>query len=341
MSAESNSQNALSIRKKLIRRSQALSRARQFFLSRGLIETDCLLLGQSASIDLHIDLFSVDSPIHGKRFLFSSPEYPMKRLLAAGSGDIFYLGHVFRHEEAGRFHSPEFTMAEWYRVGFTFNEMIQETLDFILDTLQLERSEESISDDWDILHLTYEEAFLDYCHLNPHTIPLGQLQKKASEIIEKLNLSIPFNLADSSRDEILHLLMSLSIEPALKREKTIAVLSHYPSSQAALAQTVASSSKEYSVSERFEIYVEGLEVANGYHELIDPIEQRRRFLIENEERIKTGKESYPIDERFLRALSEDNPPPSCGVAVGFDRLLMKLFKASSISEVLPIGWSEA
>ncbi len=323
----------LKTKERLLQRSQALQKARQFFLKKGCIETDCLMLGTSAAIDLHIDLFSIDSLIHGKRFLFSSPEYPMKRLLSEGSGDIFYLGHVFRHEEAGRCHSPEFTMAEWYRIGFSFENMIEETVEFISDTLS---SFQDISK-WHIVKTSYKEIFEKICKINPLKITLDELKQVTQTLLSERQIIAHFSFDTESKDDLLHLLMSQVIEPSLIQKKTIFVITHYPSSQSALARNIQKDGDV--VSERFEIYVEGIEIANGYHELVDYQEQMARFLKDNNERREAGKEEYPLDTRFLYALEQIGLPNCSGVAVGFDRLLMVTWNTYSIEHVMPLPWN--
>jgi lysyl-tRNA synthetase class 2 len=304
-------------REKICQRAQALCQARSFFSKRNIIEVDCLALCEFPSIDLNIDLFLVPSHIHGDRFLFSSPEYQMKRMLAHGSGDIFYLGHVWRHEEAGKKHSPEFLMAEWYRCGFSFEEMIQETIEFI----------ECFTGKKAVCHLSYREAFIQALSLDPFTAS----QEELIAICQKIE---GYPLKNASKDDLLNLLMGLYVEPSFDKE-AITVISHYPASQAALAQHIHIDG--HKVAERFEIYHSGLELANGFHELADHKEQRTRFLEDNRGRESLGKEAYPIDEHFLHAL-EKGLPDCCGVAVGMDRLFMIQEKCSSLHDTIPLSW---
>ena len=308
------------LRSKLTRRAEAFSLARSFFTKRGLIEVDPIVLCSSASIDVNIDLFAASSPIHGRRYLFSSPEYAMKRLLSDGSGDIFYLGHVWRHEDAGQRHSPEFMMAEWYRLGMTFNEIMEETAQFA--ELFIGKRTHRL--------LPYREAFQTYANIDPFTASDEQL-------IEACRPFQGYPVDQSSRDELLNLLLAMKVEPRMD-PKEITALYHYPASQAALARHVTVDG--FPVAERFELYCEGLELANGYHELADGSEQRGRFVADNAERVRLGKEPYPIDERFLCALTK-GLPDCCGVAVGVDRLLMVREAAKAIAEIMPIGWSES
>ncbi len=312
MSAESNV-----VRAKLSRRAEALALARLFFAERGIVEVDCLALTTKAPTDVNIDLFSTFSPIHGRRFLFSSPEFPMKRLLSAGSGDIFYLGHVWRHEDAGDRHSPEFLLAEWYRIGISFAEIIDETIEFVGRFIGNHPTR----------FVSYREAFQRYASLDPFTASLEELQAACSHVQG-------YPLEHSSRDDLLNLILALKVEPAFDPHE-ITLLYHYPASQAALARHTEE--EGHMVAERFEIYCQGLELANGYHELADPNEQKTRFLADNAVRRHRGKEEYPIDDRFLLAL-ERGLPDCCGVAVGVDRLLMLREQASSIGDVMPMAW---
>jgi len=297
-------------------RAEALSLARSFFAKKNILEVDCIALTQAASIDVNIDLFAVSSPTHGTRFLFSSPEYQVKRMLSNGSGDIFYLGHVWRHEEQGKNHSPEFLMAEWYRLGFSFSEMIEETIAFVeLFTGQKPHT-----------HLSYRQAFLNARALDPFTA-------SDKELID----ACPATYSPSSRDEALNLLLALYVEPSFDPD-AITVLYHYPASQAALSQHVLSDG--HRVGERFELYCQGLELANGFHELTDAREQRRRFIEDNLLREQQGKEPYPIDEAFLQAL-EKGLPDCCGVAVGVDRLLMIQHDHDQIKKTFAIDWQRS
>lgn len=244
----------------------------------------------------------------------------MKRLLADGSGDIFYLGHVWRHEEAGRRHSPEFLMAEWYRVGYSFDEMISETIEFVKLFIGNRKS----------TLLSYQEAFIQYAKIDPFTCSNQDV----------LNLCTEFDgypIQTASRDELLNLVLGLKIEPRFPKDE-ITVLYQYPASMAALARRVHKSG--HSVAERFEIYCEGLELANGYCELTNGTEQRERFVEDTAERARLGKALYPIDERFLASLAQGLPSCS-GVAVGVDRLMMIEEKMEEIGQILPIAWTDA
>ena len=309
-----------SVHTKLQKRAEGIALARSYFANLNVLEVDCLALSAKASIDVNIDLFSTPSPIHGQRFLFSSPEYAMKRLLCQGSGDIFYLGHVWRHEEAGERHSPEFLLAEWYRVGIPFPQMMEETVEFAELFIGKRRRH----------FFSYREAFLEYAQIDPFAAPEAELREACAGFEG-------YPIHESSRDDLLNLLLAMKVEPCFEKE-AITVLFHYPASQAALARQTTENG--HRVAERFEIYCGGLELANGYHELTDAKEQRSRFVNDNAQRVAIGKEPYPIDENFLASL-ETGLPDCCGVAVGVDRLLMLREGTTRIADVMPISWEMA
>ncbi len=285
-------------------RAKMLSDVRAFFFQREVMEVDCPLLTQKASVDAHIDLIQAKYAHKHTRYLHSSPEYGMKRLLAEGAPDIYQLSHVFRDAEWGQNHSPEFMMAEWYRKGFSFEELIEESVDFIclfLGPLKF-RS------------MGYREVFQHYLGID--------------------YLQLPFD----GRDDHLNLLLGDKIEPQLGQDGELFVLTHYPASQAALSKKVQIGDEW--ASERFEIYFKGVELANGYCELTDVKEQKLRFEEANSKRIEYGKESLPIDTFFLEAL--DKGLPECaGVAIGFDRLMMLRHDCRELAEVLPFPWDRA
>lgn len=299
-----------------------LHKARMFFMERGLLEVDCPILSASASVDAHIDLIPATTP-WGTRYMHSSPEYGMKRLLAMGIGDIYQLSHVFRDGDSGSKHNPEFMMAEWYRVGMPFEELISETCDFIRLFLG----------DIKTTLISYREAFQRYGGFDYLSISNEEL----ISLLKSKGIEPYANIEDEGKDALLNIVMGLLIEPNLGKEGLCA-LAYYPSSQAALAQTRLRG--EEKVAERFEVYYQGMELCNGYHELADPKEQRQRFIESNAARKTLGKDVLPIDENFLQAL-ELGLPESCGVAVGFDRLMMLRHQTSQIADVIPFSWNEA
>jgi lysyl-tRNA synthetase class 2 len=299
-----------------------LQKARAFFAKRNVMEVDCPALSQSAPVALHIDVMKVALKNDEIGYLHTSPEYGMKRLLAAGIGDIYQISHVFRDGEIGPLHNPEFTMAEWYRLGISFQEMITETLDFIRLFLG----------DLPSSAMNYREMLKKY---------LGIDYLADSDLLnyaETHGLDLPHDACAWDRDTLLTLLISFFIEPHLGNQELF-VLQYYPASQAALSKTIALDDGE-KVACRFEVYYRGIELANGYHELTDAVEQRKRLEDSNRARLDAGKDALKIDERFLEAL-ESGLPDCCGVAVGFDRLLMLKHQEKDLKNLLPMTWEES
>lgn len=304
-------------------RAAMMAQARLFFSERDVVEVDCPILTSAASVDAHIDLIATDEQGLFHRFLHTSPEYAMKRLLAEGSGDIYQLGHVFRRGEYGKRHNPEFMMAEWYRCSFTFEQMVEETAAFIrlfLGPLPLEL-------------LTYNEVFMRHASCDIDTAD-------ASELCRLLKGAGAEPYAAEGvlleKEELANQLLAVAVEPLLGNNCLTAIWG-YPKEQAALARTRHFENRE--VAERFEIYYKGIELCNGYHELTDSCEQRRRFVEANKQRVAMKKEALPIDERFLAAL-EKGVPDCCGVAVGFDRLMMLRHGFDKLSPILPFSWEQ-
>ncbi len=299
-----------------------LSCVRSFFKERNVLEVDCPALSQAAPIDAHIDVMHIAM---GKEtgYLHTSPEYGMKRLLSEGIGDIYQLSHVFRREECGRLHNPEFMMAEWYRVGFSFDALIDETIDFIRLFIR----------DPLIRTYTYREALKKYTGIDYVTITRKELGAKTLALIPHL----PSAALEWNKDTLLNCLMSFVVEPQLSEDE-FSIIKYFPASQAALSQTTAIDQER--VAKRFEIYYKGIELANGYHELTCPLEQRRRFIASNECRLNSGKEALPIDENLIKAL-ERGLPDCCGVAVGFDRLMLLRHNKDHLEEILPFSWPNA
>lgn len=298
-------------------RAAMCARARAFFAEREILEVDCPILSHYASVDAHIDLISANLAGEKLGYLHSSPEYPMKRLLSEGLGDIYQLNHVFRDGEHSPKHNPEFMMAEWYRVNGSFEALIDETIAFIQLFLGPVSSET----------LTYRQAF-------KNVTGLDSTQATPDTLISYLN-DQGFPTRETEKDALLNLILGLFVEPHLGQE-TLTILRDYPATQAALAQTVQR--PDETVALRFEFYYLGIELANGYLELTQAQEQRQRLVEANSARVRQGKPSLPIDEYFLKAL-ETGLPPCAGVAVGFDRLMMLKHSCNDLSDVLPFGWN--
>ena len=284
-----------------------LANIRRFFSERNITEVSTPILSPSSTPDPTI--LSLQTTISGKPFyLQTSPEFYMKRLLCAGSDCIYQICKAFRDEESGRYHNPEFTMLEWYRVGFNHHDLMDEMDEFlksILNTLSAER-------------ISYQNIFLKHLEFNPHTVTNETLINCA----QRNNININANY---DKDTWLNLLLSHLIEPKLGLDKP-AFIFDYPTSQAALAKI---RQDDPPVSERFEVYINGIELANGFHELTDATEQAARFHAENATRKKMGLAKIPIDEDLIAALKM-GLPPCAGVALGVDRLMMLMLHEQKI-----------
>jgi elongation factor P--(R)-beta-lysine ligase len=299
-----------------------LQRVRAFFAEQDVLEVETPILSSAATTDVH--LASLATRYHGPGapkgralYLHTSPEFPMKRLLAAGSGSIYQICKVFRDGESGRLHNPEFTMLEWYRVGFDHHRLMDEVATLVAQVLEQQESETE--------KLSYREAFLRYCDLDPHGAKVNALTAAA----RKHKVSIPDAMPPDDPDPWRDLLLTHVIEPQLGRGG-MTFLFDYPASQAALARIRQEAAP---IGERFELYMEGIEIANGFHELGDAVEQRRRFEHDLSRRQQLGLAKVPLDERLLEGLGE-GLPECAGVALGFDRLVMLATGAKSIDEVL-------
>ncbi|MFI4937690.1 MAG: EF-P lysine aminoacylase EpmA [Candidatus Berkiellales bacterium] len=312
--------------KVLQKRSDFLRAIRNFFFERGVIEVDTPLLSTGIATDPFLHSFALPDQSGKIRYLQTSPEHAMKRLLAAGSGSIFYLGKAFRQGEMGVRHNPEFTMLEWYRPGWDhwqLAEEVAELFQFLLDCDQPKPT-------------TYHDLFARHFKINPHTA--------TSEELKNIALSKKWidqnHLLDLDKDGWLDLLLTHGIEPSLGKDQPTVVFD-FPGSQASLAKTrTVEGENPYEVAERFEFYFKGMELANGYHELSDPAEQLKRFENDLAKRKVLNLPSLPIDHALLAALTS-GLPPCAGVAVGVDRLLMLKLKANHIKEVLPFAWEQA
>jgi lysyl-tRNA synthetase class 2 len=292
----------------LKKRAEMLAQVRSFFSARGVMEVDTPILSPAAPVATHIDVMTVHFANGQRGYLHTSPEYAMKRLLAEHPVDIYQLSHVFREEESSERHNPEFTMIEWYRIGFTLDMLIAETLSLI----------ELFTGPQRPLYFTYRNLFLHYCNFDPFQVTLQHFPK-----------THPTWTLDTWLDYT----MSFEVQP---RMQGLHVVQSFPPSQAALARLKQDGANL--VAERYEIYFNGLELANGFHELTDPVEQRRRFENDIQERAALGKTPLPIDEHFIQAL-EKGLPACSGVAVGFDRLLMLQQEARSLSAIIPFAWT--
>ncbi|MDR5898147.1 EF-P lysine aminoacylase EpmA [Halomonas vilamensis] len=303
-------------------RARLLANVRHFFAARGVLEVETPVLGQGGSTDVHlVSLSTMARTDRGQRRLWlqTSPEFHMKRLLAAGSGPIFQLAKSFRDGEVGVRHNIEFTMLEWYRPGFTLPDLIDETTTLVANMLP--------SFHGPVVHYRYRQLFHTYLAVDPFTTSLEALRRLAAERGQMSTGA----MVNEGRDTCLDLLMGLVIEPQLGRNE-LSVVVDYPASQAALARRHQDTDGEW-VASRFELYLNGIELANGYDELTDAAEQRARFIKDNAERRCLGLPEVDVDERLLAAL-EHGMPDGVGVALGIDRLVQLVLGKARLEEVL-------
>jgi len=316
----------------LHRRADLLHRLRTFFLGYGFLEVETPILSADTVVDRHLDPFGVQaasvshpsplSPRAPTHWLQTSPEFGMKRLLAAGAKAIYQVSKVFRRDEIGPLHNPEFTMVEWYRVGDGMKEGI-ELLSDLCEALLGRGPAEPIS---------YREAFLQYVDIDP----LAAETQTIVATVRRLKIGVPESLPETDRDGWLDLLLVEKIQPHLGRTRP-AIIYDFPASQAALSRIRP---EDPPVAERFELYVDGIELANGYHELLDADELRRRNKIANAQRVADGKQPLPEESRLLAAM-QAGLPPCTGVALGFDRLVMLAVGAKTLAEVIAFPFDRA
>lgn len=307
-------------------RAKTYAAIRSFFNERSVLEVETPILSAAGNTDANIQSFHTSFTGHvdagaRQRWLRTSPEFPLKRLLAAGVGDCYELGRVFRNGEAGGRHNPEFTMLEWYRVGWDHNRLAREVID-LLERLLLEAGRA-----FEIVETTYRGLFHDALGVDALLDPIEVLKKPLADA----NIS-----SDGlERDDWLDLLLTHRIQPEFPRDR-VTIVSEFPASQCALARIRQS---DPPVAERFEAYIGPYEVANGYHELNDAVEQRIRFERDNAKRRERGDAEVPMDERLLAVLGD--MPDCAGVALGIERLLMVLADTDAIADVLAFPFSEA
>ncbi|MEA5123443.1 EF-P lysine aminoacylase EpmA [Xanthomonas floridensis] len=299
---------------------------RDFFAERGVIEVETPVLSQAGNTEPNIESFSTRFSGHVDagapvRWLRTSPEYPLKRLLAAGLGDCYELGRVFRNGEAGGRHNPEFSMLEWYRVGWEHRALAQETIALVQRALALVDREATVQ------VLSYRELFVQRLGVDPLLDSIQALRAPLQ--------AIAIDPQGLTRDDWLDLLMTHCLQPGFAAD-TLTVVHDWPASQCALARI---RHDDPPVAERFELYLGAYEVANGYHELNDAHEQRARFQRDNAVRAARGLPQLPLDEPLLAVLPQ--LPDCAGVAVGVDRLLMAMRGTTRIADVLAFEFARA
>ena len=304
-------------------RARLLASIRAFFAARGVLEVTTPVLAAGVGTDPAIEPFVTryQGP-GGERtcYLQTSPEFHMKRLLAAGSGDIYQIMPVFRQGEVGRRHNPEFQLLEWYRLGFDHHRLMEEVAELVDQALERTLPVEKC---------TYRELFQEHFGWDPLTAEPAQMEASA----RRHGLQVAGSM---TKDQWLDLLMATVVEPTLGHGR-LCFVHGYPASQAALARL---DPQDPRLACRFELYLEGVELANGFHELADADEQRARFEADNAARRAAGQEELPLDERFLQALAS-GLPDCAGVALGLDRLLMLRLGASDLAQVLSFAFFDA
>lgn len=300
---------------RLRQRAAIIATIRQFFCQRQVLEVETPVLASYSVTDPYMEVLSAEHPLGGQgcSYLQSSPEYAMKRLLAADSGAIYQIAKAFRKGEQGSRHNPEFTMLEWYRPGYDHFQLMAEVEALVAQV---------IGSDQTFQRLSYRQLFQQQLGVDPHVIDASELQRLARDRLD-------IQMQSNDRDDWLNLLLAELIEPALAGPVFIY---NYPASQAALARVIVDDSGAL-VAQRFELYVDGVELANGYFELSDAIELRQRLQHEQQQRDNFGKSKMAID-RYLMAAMESGLPSCAGVALGLDRLVMLALGATAISEVL-------
>ena len=297
----------------LVKRAQLLADIRQFFALRKVMEVDVPVLGASTVTDPQLSSLSL-SYQHKPYFLQTSPEFFMKRLLASGAGSIYYIGKAFRKEELGCLHNPEFTLLEWYQIGYDDHALMDEVVALI----------KSVKPELVAVKKSYQALFQSYVGVNPHTATVTELASLAREHVH-------VDFQDEEKNTWLDLLFTHLVEPNLGDQLT--VIYDYPASQCALAK-VRENEDQLLVAKRFEVYWRGIELANGYWELTDPEVQQQRFTQDIQLRKKLALPEVAIDKKFMLALTE-GLPECAGVALGLDRLLMCLNNAKDIKHVMP------
>ena len=343
----------------LRKRAEIIASVRQFFHQRKVMEVETPCLSRHTITDPYLNALSSLHTEPGAKnstqlYLQTSPEYAMKRLLAAGSGDIFQINKAFRDDEVGRYHNPEFTMLEWYRLGFGMQDLIDETGELLLNSLNLQ-TQVCLG----IEQFTYSALFERYCHFNPLDIAYKDLVEKAhiaglkaysEATIQAINThnqcaeteslnskkgeanAVNLNAQQLHADALLQALFNQQIEPNIGQNKAV-VVTHFPAAQASLATL----SNDGLTANRFEVYFKGIELANGFNELQDAKQQAKRFALDNEKRLSLGLVAMPVDSNFLAAL-EAGLPACSGIALGIDRLLMLALNKSHISEVMSFSY---
>lgn len=303
----------------LRQRAALIAAIRDFFKKRNYLEVETPIMARSGVTDVYLS--NIPALFRNQTYyLQTSPEYHMKRLLAAGSGAIFQLARVFRDDELGRWHNPEFTLLEWYQLDIDHHALMDEVDEFLQYVLHCPP----------MIKKTYQQAFLETCDVDPINASIDKLQ----QTLQRFDLDKVLPATENDRDQYLFLLMSEVVERALAKENAPVAVFGFPPSQASLAQLTDG------VAARFEVYYRGVELANGFHELTDANLQQERFHQDVLARRERGLPDNPPDDYLLQALHHGLPACS-GVALGVDRLLAQAFNKSAIADVLAFDFSRA
>ncbi|KTD14564.1 lysyl-tRNA synthetase [Legionella gratiana] len=303
----------------LRQRADLLAKIRYFFTERGYWEVETPIMARYGTTDVYLS--NIEALFRGETYyLQTSPEYHMKRLLAAGSGSIFQIARVFRDDELGRWHNPEFTLLEWYQLGIDHHTLMEE-MDLFLQMILQSKP---------MIKKTYQQAFLEACAIDPLSVTVEELR----QVLVRFNLNNVLPWEEEDKDQYLFLLMSHVVEPFLSRESVPVAVYNFPMSQAALAKI------NNGLAERFEVYYQGVELANGFHELTDAAAQKKRFAQDQHLRSEKGLRSAEADQFLLDAL-EYGLPSCSGVALGVDRLLALALKQSELAQVISFDFLRA
>jgi lysyl-tRNA synthetase class 2 len=321
----------------LQQRAALLKQIRVFFDSNGYWEVETPILSKDIVVDAHIDPFHVDliephSASFQRFYLQTSPEFAMKRLLAAGADAIYQCTRAFRQGEQGQLHNPEFTILEWYKIGdnhFDQMDFVEKLVQSVFRSSQPKPNAVHIAQDVPFQRFTYDEAFERYAGAKVVGCEVEELRNLAA----RHSLTPPVGLSETDCDDWLNWLLAELVEPNLGVDQP-AFLYNYPASQAALARV------EGQVAERFELYISGIEICNGYHELTDPAELRSRNLEHQQKRHRENHTELPVESRLLSAM-ESGLPACSGVALGFDRLCMLSVGAENLEQVLAFPFNRA
>lgn len=306
-------------------RANVLALIRAFFAKRGVIEVETPQLSHGTITDVHLEAFSTKSfppEANKEMYLQTSPEFAMKRLLASGYGSIYQIGKAFRYEASGKFHNSEFSLLEWYRVGFDHFQLMQEVDALLQSTLNTEPSD----------FYTYQNIFEQSLAIDPLDSSIPELKA----CIKRLGIQGDWIKSEQDKDILLQVLFSEYIEKKIGGERPVFVY-NFPRSQASLAKISIDDNR---VAERFECYYQGIELANGFNELTDSNEQKKRFKMDNVKRKELNKPERAIDNNFIEALAS-GVPDCAGVALGIDRLMMLALKQDTIEHVITFSSDNA